>query len=61
MLKYLACLAIVTIIIDSKSNLFQITNIASIYAVITMIWSTFFIIAWRRKESELSIEWGVFG
>ncbi|CAD8126535.1 unnamed protein product [Paramecium sonneborni] len=61
MLKYLAIAAIITLIIDHQSTLFKITNVASFYAVLTMVWSTFFIIAWRRKESELSIEWGVFG
>lgn len=60
-LKYLAVAAIVTLIIDHQTNLFKITNIASFYAVVTMVWSTIFIKAWRRKENELSIEWGVFG
>ncbi|CAD8087726.1 unnamed protein product [Paramecium primaurelia] len=61
MLKYLAIAAIITLVIDHQSSLFKITNVASFYAVVTMVWSTFFIIAWRRKENELSVEWGVFG
>lgn len=59
MLKPLALFAILAIALDQSK--FPISNIASLYALITMIWTTLFIILWRRQENELGIEWGILG
>lgn len=32
-----------------------------IYSILIIIWAQFFLIAWQRKESELSVEWGSYG
>lgn len=31
------------------------------YSILIVLWAQFFLIAWQRKESELSIEWGSYG
>lgn len=59
MLKYLSIPALASILMDLSK--IELSNLINGYALLTMIWSAFFLIFWKRKETELGIEWGILG